>query len=202
MVLYQTKVGPNPRRVAIYLAEKGIDVPRYEIDRSVSEQKSPHFLEMNPLGRIPILKLDDGTTITESAAIVEFFEELHPNPPMIGTSPEERARVRVLERIGNDLLVRAQLWLMHSIPYFAGRVEQNPVVAEAARPLVEQLLRGLETHLGDRYFLAGNTPTVADCTLFSFMQCCRVQFSVPVANDLPGLDGWYRRFSERPSAAY
>lgn len=202
MLLYQTTVGPNPRRVAIYLAEKGIEVPRYEIDRSVSEQKSPYFLEMNPLGRIPVLKLDDGTTITESAAIVEFFEELHPDPPMIGTSAKQRAHVRALERIGNDLIVRAQLWLMHSIPYFAARVQQDPAVAAAALPLIEHLLRGLETHLGSKPFLAGTSPTIADCTLFAFLQCCRVQFELPIATDLPGLDDWYGRFSARPSAAY
>jgi glutathione S-transferase len=200
--LYQTRYGPNPRRVIIYLAEKGIDLPRVEVDTAAKEQKSPAFLAMNPAGRVPVLELDDGRTLSESAAIVEYLEELYPDPPMIGVDPFERAKVRALERIGNDLIVRTQLWLMHSQPHFASRVVQQPAVAEAARPWAEALLAVLEQHIGESPFLAGDKVTIADCTVFPLFQLCRVRMNLPYGADYPRLDAWYARFSERPSAAY
>src|SRR5262249_12632091 len=104
MKMYEVP-GVNPRRVTIYLAEKGIDVERVAVNAAAGEHKQPAFLAKNPAGRLPVLELDDGRTITESAAIVEYLEELHPNTPMIGTDPATRAQVRALERIGNDLIV-------------------------------------------------------------------------------------------------
>ena len=202
MRLYLFSQGVNPRRVIIYLAEKGIDVPRVEVDPASREHKGADFLALNPAGRVPVLALDDGSTITESAAIVEYLEELNPEPPMIGTDPAARARVRALERLGNDLMVRGQLWLMHSSPYFAQRVAQKPEVAAAAKPMVDELLAALEAHLGDRPFLAGERATIADCTAFALFQTCRVRFNEPFGADYPRLDAWYARFADRPSAAY
>ena len=123
MMLYQIRQATNPRRVIIYLAEKDIDIPRYEVNAAANEHKSAAFLALNPAGKVPVLALDDGTALSESAAIVEYLEECHPNPPMIGTTPAQRARVRALERIGNDLIVRSQLWLMHSHAFFSGHVQ-------------------------------------------------------------------------------
>lgn len=202
MKFHDLRQGTNPRRVTIYLAEKGIDLDRHEVDAAAGEHKSPAYLALNPAGRVPVLELDDGRAIAESAAIVEYLEELHPEPPMIGTDPVERAQVRALERIANDLIIRAHLWLAHSIDYFAGRIDQKPVVAEAARPFVEEQLRTLEAMIGDKPFLAGDRPTIADCTLFALFQSCRVRFGMPFAADYPRLDAWYARFAERPSAAY
>ena len=103
MLLYQVARGANVRRLIIYMAEKGIDIPRHEVDVATGEHKSPAFLAMNPAGRVPVLETDDGRFISESAAIMEYLEELHPDPPMIGTTPGERAHVRAVERIANDL---------------------------------------------------------------------------------------------------
>jgi glutathione S-transferase len=202
MKLHQSRQGTNPRRVSIYLAEKGIDVLRVEIDTVAGEQKQPAFLAMNPAGKIPVLELDDGRSIPESAAIVEFLEDIHPEPPMIGTDPVQRAKVRALERISSDLLMRSQIWLMHSCIQFAGRVDQKPEVAAAVKPLVDELLNELEAHIGDAPFLAGENVTIADCTLFALFQTCRVRLDVPIGADHPRLDAWYVRFAERPSAAY
>jgi glutathione S-transferase len=202
MKLHQSRQGINPRRVIIYLAEKGIDVLRIEVNTIAREQKRPAFLAMNPAGKIPVLELDDGRTLSESAAIVEYLEEIHPQPPMIGTDPVRRAKVRALERISADLIARSQIWLMHCCSYFAGRVDQKPDIAAAMKPLVDELLSELEAHIGDAPFLAGEHVTIADCTLFAFFQACRVGLGVPVGADQPRLDAWYARFTERPSAAY
>ncbi len=91
MLLYQFRMGTNPRRVIIYLAEKGLDVPRHELDYAHGEHRTPEYLRINPAGRAPALVTDDGKALTEAAAIVEYFEELHPWNPMIGTDPLARA---------------------------------------------------------------------------------------------------------------
>ncbi len=202
MKLYQTRYSPNPRRVGIYLAEKGLDVDRIDVDTAAKAHKAPDFLAMNPAGRVPVLQLDDGRTLTESGAIVEYLEELYPDPPMIGRDAFERAKVRALERIGADLVVRAQLWLMHSNAHFAGRVVAQPAVAAAAKPMVDELLNAMEQHIGEAPFLAGDQVTIADCTLFALFQLCRVRMDEPLGANHPRLDAWYARFAERPSAAY
>ena len=99
MKLYDFPFAPNPRKVRIYLAEKGLSVPLVPVNLVKGEQHAPEFLAKNPLGALPVLELDDGTILTESLAIIHYFEELHPEPAMIGTTPLERARVRRLEQI-------------------------------------------------------------------------------------------------------
>jgi len=99
--LYYFPVAPNPTKVRIYLAEKGLEVEQVRVNLVEGEQKSPEHLARNPFGKLPVLELDDGTYLTESLAIIELFEELHPDPPMLGSTPLERARVRMLERVAD-----------------------------------------------------------------------------------------------------
>ena len=101
MKLYDFAGAPNPKKVRVYLAEKGITVPTEQVNIVTGENRTPEFLKKNPFGTLPVLELDDGSYLTESLAIMEYFEELHPEPPMIGTAPLERARVRELERIAD-----------------------------------------------------------------------------------------------------
>ena len=96
MKLYVFPVAPNPTKVRSYVAEKGIEIEQVMVNLREGAQRRPEFLAKNPLGGLPVLELDDGTHLTESLAIIEFLEEQHPHPPMIGTTPLERARVRVL----------------------------------------------------------------------------------------------------------
>ena len=98
MKLYNTRVAPNPRRVRIFLAEKGVSVPTVEVDLGRMEHKAPDYVAVNPLQRTPALALDDGTVITESIAICRYFEELHPEPPLFGGNPLERATVEMWQR--------------------------------------------------------------------------------------------------------
>jgi hypothetical protein len=126
MLLYQFRKGTNPRRVIIYLAEKGIDIPRYELDYEKGEHRSDRYLDINTAGRAPTLITDSGLAITESAAIVEYLEELHPDRPMIGAAPLARARVRSLERLGSDLIARSQLWLWNRLAPSRERSAHRP----------------------------------------------------------------------------
>ena len=203
MLLYQFRKGTNPRRVIIYLAEKGIDVPRYELDYENGEHRGAAYLRINPAGRAPTLVTDAGLAITESAAIVEYLEELYPEHPMIGADPLTRARVRALERLGNDLVARGQLWLWNQTGAFpAKEASPSPATAQRLARYVEELLDVLEQEIGENAFLAGATPTIADCTTFTMFQTARERFDLPFGDAHPRLDAWYRRFRARPSAQY
>ena len=203
MLLYQFRKGTNPRRVIIYLAEKGIDVPRYELDYANGEHRGAAYLAINPAGRAPTLVTDTGQAITESAAIVEYLEERHPEKPMIGADPLTRARVRSLERLGNDLIARGQLWLWNRTDAFPAK-EPAPSreMADRLHRHIVELLDVLEQEIGQNAFLAGAEPTIADCTTFTIFQTARERFDLPFGNDHPRLDAWYRRFRARPSADY
>ncbi|MFJ3522536.1 glutathione S-transferase family protein [Pseudomonas sp. NPDC090203] len=203
MLLYQFPMGTNPRRVAIYIAEKGLDVPQYTLDHVKLEHRSAAYLQINPAGRAPTLVTHEGAAITESAAIVEYLEELYPENPMIGTDPLSRAQVRALERIGSDLIVRSQLWLWNVTGAFP-RNEPEPSQVFAAKLFrhVEELLDLLELAIADKRFLAGDRPTIADCTVFAIFQTARERFNLPFGTSHPRLDAWYRHFRTRPSADY
>ncbi|MEE7493400.1 glutathione S-transferase family protein [Methylobacterium oryzae] len=203
MLLYQFHKGTNPRRVIIYLTEKEIDVPRYELDYANGEHRSPGYLAIDPSGRAPTLVTDGGPAITDSAAIVECLEELHPERPMIGTDPVSRARVRALERLGSDLVARGQLWLWNRTEAFPAK-EPSPSQETADRSYryVTELLDILEAEIGRHDFLAGDAPTVADSTAFPIFQTARERFDLPFGEWHPRLDAWYGRFRSRPSADY
>ena len=203
MLLYQFRMGTNPRRVIIYLAEKGVDVPRYELDYANGEHRSPEYRQVNPAGRAPTLVLESGLAITDSASIVEYLEERHPERPMIGSDPAERARVRSVERLGADLVGRCQIWLWNATSAFSAK-EPSPSVelAERAYHYVSEILDALEATIGDQEFLAGGVPTIADFTSFAIFQTARERFDRPLGGDHPRLDAWYKRFRTRPSAEY
>ncbi len=203
MLLYQFKMGTNPRRVIIYLSEKCLELPRYELDYLNKEHRSTEYLTINPSGRAPTLITDEGIAISESAAIVEYLEELYPQAPMIGVEAASRAKVRALERVGNDLIVRCQMWLWNLTSAFPAK-EPNPAreVADKAYRYVSELLNILEDAIGDREFLAGDRPTIADFTSFAIFQTARERFDQPLGCHHPRLDAWYRNFRARPSADY
>jgi len=203
MLLYQFKAGTNPRRVSIYLAEKELDIPRYELDYTNREHKSPEYLAINPAGRAPALVTDHGEVITDSAAIVEYLEELYPANSMIGDDPETRAKVRALERLGTDLVVRTQVWLWNvtnSFPHM--QPKPSPETADIMFRHVTEILDALEKSIGDNKFLTGNQPTIADFTVFAIFQTARERFNLPFGTEHPRLDAWFRNFRKRPSADY
>src|SRR5882762_2912137 len=118
MKLYGAEMAANPRRVRIYLAEKGLEIEQVDFLPPHNELKSPEYLAKNPAGKIPLLELDDGTCISESAAIIEYLEEMFPTPPMIGISPVERAKARAVERIVAELFPLCRIYYTNYAPSF------------------------------------------------------------------------------------
>ena len=134
MKLYNLPPAPNPRRVRIFLAEKGVEVPTVDIDITKNEHRTPEFLALNPLAALPVLELDDGTVITESIAICRYFEELHPQPPMFGRSTLEHAQVEMwTRRIELGLMRAITDHFVHGNDFWKGRREQIPEYAALAR---------------------------------------------------------------------
>jgi glutathione S-transferase len=200
MKLYDFPFAPNPRKLRVYFAEKGIEIPLVMVNLVKGEQQAPAFVAKDPLGNLPVLELDDGSCLRESLAIIEYFEELHPEPPMIGTTPLERARVRALERTADlGVLIGVARVLHNTHSVLPGRVPNSEGAAIARREL-EKPTAFLDATLADgRAFVAGERPSIADCTLFAAFEFERMGvLEIAWPNHLVR---WYERFRERPSAA-
>lgn len=200
MKVYDFVGAPNPKKLRVYLAEKGLTIPTQSVNIITGDNRTPEFLSKNPLGGLPVLELDDGTYLTESLAIMEYFEELHPNPPMIGTSPLERAHVRSLERIAElGVLIRVGTFFQNTSPFMAGRLKQSADAAETARSQLAAALKVLDAKIGTRPFVAGERPTIADCTLFAALEFAEFA-QVPLDAACVNVTRWQAAFKQRPSA--
>jgi glutathione S-transferase len=199
MKLYDFPFAPNPRKLRVYLAEKGLSIPLVPVNLVKGEQRTPEFLAVNPLAALPVLELDDGTRLTESLAIIEYLEELHPEPPMIGTTPLERARVRAAERRCElGVLVRVAR-LFHATRAVLPGSQPDPVLADHFRRELAPSLAALDGEIGAGPFVCGTQPSIADCTLFAALEMARMgELDVALGANLAG---WLARFRERPSAA-
>jgi glutathione S-transferase len=200
MRIYDFVGAPNPKKLRVYLAEKGIAVPFEAVNIVAGETRTPEFLKKNPLGGLPVLELDDGSYLTESLAIMEYVEELHPNPPMIGTTPLERARVRELERIAElGVLTRVATIFQNTHPFMAGRIKQSADAAETARGQLAANLRVLDARADGKPFLAGDRPTIADCTLLAALDFAEFA-QVTIDPSCQNVARWHAAFKQRPSA--
>ncbi|WP_265518732.1 glutathione S-transferase family protein [Nitratireductor luteus] len=201
MKLYDGGRAPNPRRVRIFLHEKGISVPMVPVDMGVMEHKGPQMSALNPMQRLPVLELDDGTCLTESVAICRYFEELNPEPPLFGEGALGRARVEMWQRrIEFHLFMAVAAAFRHLHPAMKEwEVPQVPDWGEANKPKVKEFLEFLDKELADRRFIAGDDYTIADITAL-----VSVDFMKPARIDIPdGLDHlmrWYHTVAGRPSA--
>jgi glutathione S-transferase len=196
--VYTFPVAPNPTKLRVYLAEKGLAFEPVIVNLPKGEQRSAEHRARSPLGKLPVLELDDGTYLTESLAIIEYLEELHPDPPMLGETPLERARVRELERIADlGVLIRVAR-IVHATRSPLG-LPPNPAVAEEERRALPSVLAVLEARIGDAPFLAGQRPTIADCTLFAALRFARFG-GVEIDPACERLARWLARFAERPRA--
>jgi glutathione S-transferase len=201
MKIYDFVGAPNPKKLRVYLAEKGLEVPLVPVNIMAGENRQPDFLKKNPLGGLPVLELDDGSHLTESLAIIEYLEELNPKPPMIGTTPRERARVRELERIVDlGILGAVGAYFQNTHPFMAGRVKQSPDAAENAKARLTNSLKAVDAAIGAKPFVAGDRPTIADCTLFAALQFAEFA-EAPVDASVRNVHRWYEDFKKRPSAS-
>jgi len=201
MKLYDGGRAPNPRRVKIYLAEKGLTVPMEQVDLGQMAHKSEAFTAINPVQQVPALELDDGTILCESIAICRYFEALHPEPPLFGQGAKEQAVVEMWQRrVEMNLFLRVAHVFRNSHPAMKQmEVPQVPDWAEANKPRVMDFLTLLDRELKDRRFVAGDRYTVADITGLvgvDFMKPAKLA----VPDTLTNLKRWYAEVSARPSA--
>ena len=201
MKLYDGGRAPNPRRVKIYLAEKGLSVPMEQVDLGQMAHKSPEFTAINPIQQVPALELDDGTIICESIAICRYFEALHPEPPLIGRGAKEEALVDMWQRrMEFRLLLQVAHVFRNSHPAMKDmEVPQVPAWAEANKPRVLEFLAVLDHELKDRPFVAGDRYTVADITGLAGIDFMKpAKLAVP--DTMTNLKRWHAEVSARPSA--
>ena len=199
---FHTSVGPNPRVVKLFMAEKGIAIPEVEVDlRGGENRRPPYNLEVNPAGQTPALELDDGSVLTEITAICEYLEELHPAPVLIGSTPEERARTRMWTR-RVDLKICEPMTqgfrYSEGLPLFESRMRCLPEAADGLKAVARDGIAWLDPFLADREFIAGDALTLADILLFAF-----VDFGATVGQPLDSaatnVVRWYEHMKQRPS---
>lgn len=200
MKLYEFAGAPNPRKVTVYIKEKGLDLPSESVDILSGQNRAPEFLKKNPLGGLPVLELDDGSHLTESLAIIEYLEEIHPQPSMLGSTPLERARVREAERICDlGVLGSVGTIFQNTHPFFAQRVKQSAEAADNARPRLQNALKVIDGRLAKQKFVAGEKPTIADCTLLAALDFATFA-GIEIDPALTNVHRWYQEFKQRPSA--
>jgi glutathione S-transferase len=199
--LYTAKFSPNPRRVHIFCEEKGIEIERVWLNMLEGEHRSEAFMrDKNPLGRVPVLELDDGRVLTESLAICEYLESLHPEPSLFGgDDPWRRAVVREATRLAElGCLFGASMAFQHSNPFFAERFEQKDDIAEYGRARFSEFVERLDELLRKREWLGGPDFSVADITLVCAIDFGKVSGCV-LDLSLPNIARWHEAVRERPS---
>ena len=202
MKLYDGARAPNPRRVRVFLAEKGISVPTEQVDLGALAHKSPAYTAVNPLQRVPALVLDDGTVLTESIAICRYFEGLQPDPPLFGRAGLEAAVIEMWNRrVELHLYFPVSQVFRHLHPAMKElEVPQVAAWGEANRPRVLDFLSLLNDELAHRAFIAGDAYSVADISglvAVDFMKPAKLT----VPEDFAHLRRWHAAVSARPSAA-
>jgi glutathione S-transferase len=207
MKFYDCATAPSPRRVRIFLTEKGITVPTVQVDLRNGEHLQPAFRKLNPDCTVPVLELDNGTIINDAIAICVYFEETQPDPPLIGRSPEEKALTiawnRGAERDGFYAVMEA---FRNATPGLKGRAvpgpenyEQIPALAERGRARVLRFFERMNERLAESPYVAGPRYTVADITTQITVEFAKwAKLSVP--EGCPHLLRWFASVSARPSA--
>lgn len=200
MKLYDSTRAPNPRRVRVFLAEKGIEVPLVPVDLFKHEHRSEAFTRLNPRRQIPTLELDDGTVICETMAICRYFEALQPEPNLFGRTPLEQAMVEMWQRrVELELFMPVAQVLRHLNPAMAAlEAPQVPEWGEVNKPKIIAFLEFLNTELAERAYVAGDRFTVADITAIVTIDFMRaIQTEVP--EHLTHVHRWRDVVSQRPS---
>ena len=205
MKLYVSSYAPNPRRVTMFIAEKGINgIENIEVNLIANEQKADSYRAKNPMARTPALELDDGRVLAESRAICTYLEGLYPEPNLMGESPEERAFIEMADRRAEmHLLLGIAQSARHTHPALAGMEQpQFPDFGTAQGEKMRQSAAWFDSLLAGQPYMAGDRFTIADITAF-----CALEFGRGLLKYKPGSEGlvhlqaWRDRIAERPSAA-
>jgi len=201
MKLY-TSFGMNPRLVRMFLIEKKIELKQVQIDLLAGENRQPAFLKLNPTGQTPVLELDNGKYLSETAAICEYLEERYPTPALIGSTAEERAEARMwLRRVELNIC----LPMVHAFYYkegyelFSSRVYCIPEAAEGLKEKARRALSWLNDLMPEGQWLCGQRFTISDICLFTYLDLLR-NGGQPIPENLHNVQSWFDRVAARPSA--
>ena len=199
---FYNSLGPNPRLVRIFMLEKGIEVPTEEIDIMGGENRRAPYTDRNPGGQMPALELDDGRVIAETVAICEYLEEISSNPPLLGSTPEDRAETRMWER---RVELRITEPLANAFRYaeglnmFKDRMHVIPHAADDLKTIAREGLAWLDALIAGRPYFAGDRFTVADIRLYAFLDF-GAGVGQPLDRTLKNVSEWFDRVNGRPSA--
>jgi glutathione S-transferase len=200
MKLYEFTGAPNPRRVRIFLAEKGVKIPYEQVDIAKGQNRAPEFLKINPMGGLPVLQLDDGTNLAESVAICRYIEGQHPEPRLMGIDAKDAAVVEMWNRrMEIEILAMMAGTFRNTSAFFKGRIPQVPEYGEVCRAAATKRLEWLDTELANRPYIAGDRYTIADITAL-----VGIDFGKPsdirIQSNQKNLARWHESVSSRPSA--
>jgi glutathione S-transferase len=202
MKLYDS-IGPNPRLVRMFMAEKGISMPKQTVDLRGGENRQPEHLKRNPHGQMPTLELDDGSYLSEVTAICEYLEEKNPNPPMIGSTPEQRAECRMWTR-RIDLNICEPLTngyrFGEALKFFQKRIVCAPEASPGLKMIAANRLQWLDGQMAGKEFLCGPRFTLADMMLYSWLDFGN-QIGQPLDPANTVIAAWFARIAQRPSVA-
>jgi glutathione S-transferase len=194
--------GPNPRALRMYLLEKGLDLPTIDVDLLGAENRRAPYTGKNPGGQVPALELDDGRVLGETVAIFEYLDEKHPNPPLVGRTPEERAETRQWQR-RIELKITEHLYngfrFAEGLAIFQPRMRVLPEAADGLKAIARDNLGWLDGLLAGKQFIVGDRFTIADVILY-----CALDFGrgvgQPFDPSLTNVAAWFGRVGARPSA--
>ncbi|HEY1962447.1 MAG TPA: glutathione S-transferase family protein [Rhizomicrobium sp.] len=201
MKLYNS-IGPNPHVVRMFMAEKGIEIPMVQVDLMKGENRREPYLSKNAHGQLPALELDSGHCVTEITAICEYLEDKHPNPPLIGSTPEEKAETRkwtrrvdlnICEPMANGFR------FSQGLPLFKDRVVTVPEAADGLKRIAQDRITWLDGQMDGKEFICGKRFTLADVLLYCFLDFGG-QVGQPVREDNKNVKAWFDRVKARPSA--
>ena len=196
-------VGPNPKVVRMFMAERGVNVETVDIDLMAGENRQPDYLTKNPSGTTPALQLDDGSFIAEITSICEYLDDKHGNTDLIGTTPEARAETRMWSRrIALQILENLTNGFRYSegLQLFQSRLHCIPQAADDLKSLTQERLTWLDGQMDGKQFVCGDRFTLADILLFCFLEFGE-QVGQPINTANKNISAWYAKVKQRPSAA-
>lgn len=199
---FYDSIGPNPRVVRMFLAEKGVSIPSQKVDLLGGENRRGEYLERNPAGQLPCLELDGGRHLAEITAICEYVEEKHPLPPLVGTTPEERAETRMwVRRIDLNIVEPMANGFRYAegLSLFKDRMRTIPQAADDLKTIAREKLAWLDRLCDGNDWICGSRFTLADILLYAFLDFGRT-VGQPLDAKLAWLPGWFERVAKRPSA--
>jgi glutathione S-transferase len=207
MKLYQSSASPNSRRVRIFLAEKGISMPLVPVDLGAKEQFSEAYAAINPRRVVPVLVLEDGTAIGEVPVILRYLEEVFPEPPLFGATPQARARAAMWERrVELEGFAAVMEAVRNAVPGLKSRAiagphdyEQIPALVERSRQRVRNFYSDFDARLTDVPFIAGKEFSVADITAVVTVDFAAKAAGLPIPDEHRALKRWYDKVSARAS---